>query len=596
MPRLKPPTRLSLAFIIAAILALTVPWAVLADDISNDLDGNIDATLEELNLTAGGSTGTVGFFVQPRNGDGKNGCNITGQTKLVVSVNSSNAAVATVSPSEITFTSCDSTPTISVTPVGEGTAHVTLDIIENTAQGSFNLAPAAFTVTVAPATPADTTPPVTTHTLSGTEGDNGWYTSAVEVTLSATDDDSGVAATYYTVDNGDVETYDNPFIVSGDGTHTVTYWSEDNAGNTEIAKTVQVKIDTTAPTIEDLGPIADPDGNNGWYVSAVTNQFRASDAGAGFDGSPNPYDFTQSSGSMEGDAVTIFSGPVSDVAGNTNPGIDSQPVKIDLTAPYDVTGAPNRAPDHNGWYNSPVEIVFTGSDDVSGIDRCTTVPYSGPDGTGITVDGDCTDVAGNASAMVASSAFDYDATPPTVSVTGVENDAEYILGSVPAVGCETSDTTSGVASEATLTLSGGPVGTITATCSGAEDNAGNAADPVSKTYRVIYNFTGFFSPIKMGVTNEVKAGSAVPIKFSLSGYQGMDVLSSLPTVTLHQCDAGEATAIVDADTPGKSALSYDPKSDQYSYVWKTEKGWKGCGTLTVTLNDGTEHTAQFKFK
>jgi hypothetical protein len=32
------------------------------------------------------------------------------------------------------------------------------------------------------------------------------------------------------------------------------------------------------------------------------------------------------------------------------------------------------------------------------------------------------------------------------------------------------------------------------------------------------------------------------------------------------------------------------------YVWKTDKNWGGqCRQLDVRLNDGTEHTANFRF-
>ena len=45
---------------------------------------------------------------------------------------------------------------------------------------------------------------------------------------------SGVAATYYTVDNGSPLTYaGTAFFVSGQGTHALTYWSMDTAGNIE---------------------------------------------------------------------------------------------------------------------------------------------------------------------------------------------------------------------------------------------------------------------------------------------------------------------------------------------------------------------------
>jgi hypothetical protein len=37
-------------------------------------------------------------------------------------------------------------------------------------------------------------------------------------------------------------------------------------------------------------------------------------------------------------------------------------------------------------------------------------------------------------------------------------------------------------------------------------------------------------------------------------------------------------------------------SDQYVYVWKTEKAWADtCRRLTVKLADGSEHHAMFRF-
>ncbi|KAI9780299.1 MAG: hypothetical protein M1835_004530 [Candelina submexicana] len=50
--------------------------------------------------------------------------------------------------------------------------------------------------------PMDTTPPITTATLSPPPNAAGWNNSAVTVTLTATDDISGVAGTRYEVDGG----------------------------------------------------------------------------------------------------------------------------------------------------------------------------------------------------------------------------------------------------------------------------------------------------------------------------------------------------------------------------------------------------------
>jgi len=59
------------------------------------------------------------------------------------------------------------------------------------------------------------------------------------ITLSVTETGSGVAATYYTVDGGAQQTYAGGITLDG-GTHTITYWSVDVAGNTEVTKAISV--------------------------------------------------------------------------------------------------------------------------------------------------------------------------------------------------------------------------------------------------------------------------------------------------------------------------------------------------------------------
>jgi hypothetical protein len=50
-------------------------------------------------------------------------------------------------------------------------------------------------------------------------------------------------------------------------------------------------------------------------------------------------------------------------------------------------------------------------------------------------------------------------------------------------------------------------------------------------------------------------------------------------------------------SPGASTLSYDPLTDRYQYVWKTDGAWSGsCRQLVVRTADGGVHRANFKFK
>jgi hypothetical protein len=101
----------------------------------------------------------------------------------------------------------------------------------------------------------DTNAPETTAVMSGVFDDvYDYYTSEVAVQLTATDDISGVAAIYYELD-GTQYTYDRPFIIEGDGEHTLCYWAVDNEGNTETKKCVApFRIDETGPSVEITGP------------------------------------------------------------------------------------------------------------------------------------------------------------------------------------------------------------------------------------------------------------------------------------------------------------------------------------------------------
>jgi hypothetical protein len=265
----------------------------------------------------------------------------------------------------------------------------------------------------------------------------------------------------------------------------------------------------------------------------------------------------------------------------------------------------------NGWYMSDVTLSWTVTDAQSAFTTAGCDPLS------ITSDQAAADYTcsadsdGGAASQTVSIA--RDATKPVSAVTGVSEGASYELGSVPQAGCASTDDLSGVAAEATLTLSGGDAqgaGSITATCSGALDSAGNSADPAVVHYTLTnpsntYPFSGFFEPVDNPgqgpeyIFNSVKAGSAIPVKFSLSGDQGLDIFApNYPLSKPANCSSAELTnPIEETVTAGSSSLSYDALSDSYTYVWKTDKKWVGtCRALNVTLADGSQHLAYFKFK
>ena len=103
------------------------------------------------------------------------------------------------------------------------------------------------------------------------------------------------------------------------------------------------------------------------------------------------------------------------------------------------------------------------------------------------------------------------------------------------------------------------------------------------------------------VLNKVKAGSAIPVKFSLGGDMGLDIFakaadgSSFPKSGTMACDSTAPIDTIEQTVRASSSgLTYYAATDRYTYVWKTQKAWTGCRQLVVKLDDGTVHRTNFK--
>lgn len=198
-----------------------------------------------------------------------------------------------------------------------------------------------------------------------------------------------------------------------------------------------------------------------------------------------------------------------------------------------------------------------------------------------------------------------DASAPTIALATPADGASYLLGSVVLADYDCADEAggSGLASCVGTLADGAALDTATVGTGSftvdAEDHAGNTAS-LTHHYSVVYDFAGFFAPVNgLPTLNRVHAGAAVPVKFSLGGDQGLDVLAAgFPASQTTPCDSAAPVDELEATaTAGSSSLSYDAALDRYSYVWKTDKAWAGtCRQLVVRLADGTEHRASFSFR
>ena len=139
--------------------------------------------------------------------------------------------------------------------------------------------------------------------------------------------------------------------------------------------------------------------------------------------------------------------------------------------------------------------------------------------------------------------------------------------------------------------------TYTITVQATDDGGRTAVD--AATVNVIYNFAGFFQPVdNLPTLNTLKAGQAVPVKFSLAGNQGSTIFAAgYPRSESIACNStAPVDGIEETVAAGGSSLSYDAATDTYNYVWKTDKAWANtCRQLVIQLIDGAFHRANFKF-
>ncbi len=219
--------------------------------------------------------------------------------------------------------------------------------------------------------PDDQTAPTSTVALNPATpgGSDGWYTDPVQVTLNGTDEagGSGVDRIQYRVNGGTAVDYDGPFALAQEGVLNLEYRSIDGAGNAEGFKSVQVKVDATAPATAIRLVPSEPTAPGDWYDRTVEVTLTARD-GTGSGVATTEYRLGNGAWLPYTSAITVAQDGVhdlqvrsSDVAGNDSD-VQSRPLKVDANAPSTAAAITTAAAASGGVYRGPVSIALTAAD------------------------------------------------------------------------------------------------------------------------------------------------------------------------------------------------------------------------------------------
>jgi uncharacterized repeat protein (TIGR01451 family) len=405
---------------------------------------------------------------------------------------------------------------------------------------------------------------------------------------------------------------------------TIVSWTAANSSGTESCNQKVTVNDVTPPTITIAAPApASADANCQAAIPDLTGEAHVVD-NCGCDSSDDaedctgrvPITVTQSPapGTLVGLGPHTITLTANDGSSNNNGAGNTATITVtftvnDTTAPA-FTFVPPSVTAYTGAGGTSCATVISNATlgTATASDNCQTASVTrSPSGNTFpvgttTVIWTATDGSGNTTTATQAVTV-IDNTPPTISCP--TNITVYLPLNTTATSMNVSyppatatDNCAGPISIGYSAASGSvfQVGTtsVTATATDAHSNSASCTFTVT----VLYDFTGFFSPVgNLPTLNQVNAGRAIPVKFSLSGNKGLSILlAGYPLSQQIACDSGAPVSdVVETVTAGNSSLGYSP--DQYSYIWKTESSWAGtCRQLVIKLNDGTTHSANFKFK
>jgi WD40-like Beta Propeller Repeat len=274
--------------------------------------------------------------------------------------------------------------------------------------------------------------------------------------------------------------------------------------------------------------------------------------------------------------------------------LDLVPPKIDLRTPAD--GATYEL-------GSNVTVDYSCTDPGGGIDLCRG---DLPNGAPINTDYAGTkrfnvlalDKGGNLTQTTATYTI-VDHRPPSVHITYPGENALYFVGSTVLASYDCSSVSGAHVTSCTGPVPNGSafdtskIGPHLFAVTATDENGRTATHTYA--YTVIYDLRGFDPPVgTSGVYDNAKAGEAIPLKFTLGGAQGLDVITKTmwyPVTCGDWLPAG-------AGASGQGKLSYNASTGKYTYLVNSDRSWKGsCFLLRFDLADGWNYGATYvRFK
>lgn len=312
------------------------------------------------------------------------------------------------------------------------------------------------------------------------------------------------------------------------------------------------------------------------------------------------------------------------VALQINPGDGTPTHTVHVGSNFSDTTAPTTTPiisgtpGKNNWYSSNVIISLNAVDNDGGVgvekikyslnndiwqDYVSTSPITISTEDVHTLQFYAVDYFGNQEATNTIS-LSIDKTPPSISMSTIPTST--ILGAPISLSHSATDTLSGIATitsaidgqqisnNATVSnlTPGNHIYQVTAT-----DNAGNTATS-QESFSVIYNFSGFLSPIKSDGSGLYNLGRTLPIKFTLTDTDNNPITSATAHLVITNVQNGIiGTDPINLDTTVNDTGSYFRVSDnQYIYNLATSQLTSGTWQLKVLLDDGRSYAVLVSFR